>query len=63
LSLAAVTSGSYNRFRQQRSGSIFGTVISQARNDFGDDNFIDRTLNGTILTAYNGQKMAGTRGA
>jgi len=47
----------------QCSGSIFGTVISQARNDFGDADFIDHTLSGTLLTAYNGQKMAGTRGA
>jgi len=42
-------------------GSISGTIISQARNDFGDDNFIDLTLSGTILTAYNARKMLARR--
>jgi hypothetical protein len=34
-------------------GSIFGTAISQARNEFGRNNFIDRTLIGTAAVAYN----------
>jgi hypothetical protein len=56
-------SGSYNRFRQKHFGSIFGTAISQARNKFGRDNFIHRTLIDTASVAYSPRKIVGTEGA
>jgi hypothetical protein len=56
-------SGSYNRFRQKHFGSIFGTAISQARNDFDDDEFRRCILSNTISTSYGTQKMIGTAGA
>jgi hypothetical protein len=44
-------------------GSIFGTAISQARNDFNDDEFRRCILNNTISTSYGTQKIVGTKGA
>jgi hypothetical protein len=52
-----------HRLESLYSGSIFGTAISQARNDFGDGNLIHCTLSGTISAVYNAEKIAGTRGA
>jgi hypothetical protein len=60
---AASEGGSYNRFRQKRSGSIFGTAISQARNKFDRDIFLHRILSETIPAAYSAKKVAGTAGA
>jgi len=45
------------------SGSIFGTAISQARNDFDDDEFRRCILSNTISTSYGTQKIVGTEGA
>jgi hypothetical protein len=44
-------------------GSIFGTAISQARNDFDDDELRRCILSNTISTSYGTQKMVGTEGA
>jgi hypothetical protein len=44
-------------------GSIFGTAISQARNDFDDDEFRRCILSNTISTPYGTQKIVGTAGA
>jgi len=44
-------------------GSIFGTAISQARNDFDDDEFRRCILSNTISTSYGTQKIVGTEGA
>jgi hypothetical protein len=57
-SLAAATTLSVKHY-----GSIFGTAISQARNDFGHDNFIDRVLIDTASVAYSPIKILGTEGA
>jgi hypothetical protein len=43
--------------------SIFGTAISQARNDFDDDEFRRCILSNTISTSYGTQKIVGTDGA
>jgi hypothetical protein len=60
---AASEGGSYNRFRQKRSGSIFGTAISQARNKFDRDISLHCILSETIPTGYSAKKFAGTEGA
>jgi hypothetical protein len=52
---------SYNRFRQKHFGSIFGTAISQARNNFGHDNFIQQTLRDTISNTYSAKKPLARR--
>jgi hypothetical protein len=57
--MVAATTG----MRQKRSGSIFGTAISQARNEFDRDISIHRTLSETIPAAYSAKKFAGTEGA
>jgi len=44
-------------------GSIFGTAISQARNDFDDDKFRRWILSNTISTPYGTKKIVGTEGA
>jgi hypothetical protein len=44
-------------------GSIFGTAISQARNDFDDEEFRRCILSNTISTSYGTQKIVGTEGA
>src|SRR5205823_5836145 len=44
-------------------GSIFGTAISQARNDFDDDEFRRCILSNTISTSYGTQKIVGTEAA
>jgi len=44
-------------------GSIFGTAISQARNEFDDDEFPHCNLSNTISTSYGTQKIVGTEGA
>jgi hypothetical protein len=44
-------------------GSIFGTAISQARNDFDEDEFPRCILSNTISTSYGTQKIVGTEGA
>jgi len=44
-------------------GSIFGTDISQARNEIDRDNFSDRVLIDTASVAYNPGKIGGTEGA
>jgi hypothetical protein len=44
-------------------GSIFGTAISQARNDFDDDEFRRCILSNTVSTSYGTQKIVGTEGA
>ena len=43
--------------------SIFGTDISQARNNFGHGILIHRTLSGTISAAYGARKIGGTQSA
>jgi hypothetical protein len=57
-SLAAATTLSVKHY-----GSIFGTAISQARNDFDDDEFRRCILSNTISTSYGTQKIVGTEGA
>jgi len=48
---------------QRCSGSIFGTDISQARNDSGHDNFIHWSLIVTASVTYNVKKIVGTQSA
>jgi len=55
---AATTTLSAKHYR-----SIFGTAISQARNDFDDDEFRRCILSNTISTSYGTQKIVGTEGA
>jgi len=55
---AAATTPSAKHYR-----SIFGTAISQARNDFVDDEFRRSILSNTISTSYGTPKIVGTAGA
>ena len=63
LVVAAAVTAAATTLSAKHYGSIFGTAISQARNDFDDEEFRRCILSNTISTSYGTQKIIGTEGA